>query len=76
MQRRLHRIATHCGCCEHVVEDVYHTVATPVDLDSSTGLRYAAGMNSGGAGHDDHLNLGLDTIADILSQLKDAPDTT
>jgi hypothetical protein len=59
-----------------VVEDVYHTVATPTGLDSGTGLRYAAGMNSGGAGHDDHLNLSLDTIADILSQLEDAPDTT
>jgi hypothetical protein len=31
---------------------------------------------SSGAGHDDVPQFGLDTTADILSQLEDAPDTT
>jgi hypothetical protein len=76
MQRRLHRIMTHCGCCEHVVEDVYCTMATPVGLNYGARSSYADEMSSGGAGHDDSPDLGLNTTMDILSQLEDAPDTT
>jgi hypothetical protein len=54
------------------VEDVYHT--TPAGLDFGVGSSYAAGMSSVGATHDDVPDLGLDTTADVLSQLMDAPD--
>jgi hypothetical protein len=74
MQRRFHWTATRCGCHERVVEDVYHTAATPVGLDSRVGPSSAAGMSSG-AGHDDVPQFGLDTTTDILSQLEDALDT-
>jgi hypothetical protein len=47
------------------VEDVYHT--TPAGLDFGVGSSYAAGMSSVGATHDDVLDLGLDTTADVLS---------
>jgi hypothetical protein len=58
------------------VEDSYHTTSTPVSLNFGAGMSYAAGTNTSGAGHNDYLDLGLDTTADILLQLEDAPDTT
>jgi hypothetical protein len=56
---------------------VYHTA--PAGLDFGAGWSYAAGTSSTGAAHDDDVpDLGpdLDTTADILSQLEDAPDPT
>jgi hypothetical protein len=67
MQRRFHRIVTHCGCREHVVKEVYHTAATPVGLDSSARPSYATGTSSVGAGHGDYPDLGLDTTVNIRS---------
>jgi hypothetical protein len=69
MQRRFHRIATRCGCREHVVKEVYHTAATPAGLDSSARSSYAIGTSSVGAGHGDcdYPDLGLDTTVNFLS---------
>jgi hypothetical protein len=70
-----------CGCQERVAEDVYCT--TPVGhffgfgLSYGAGKSYAAETSSAGAAHDDDdpdLGLDLNTMADVLSQLKDAPD--
>jgi hypothetical protein len=41
--------------------------ATPAGLDSGAGPSYAARMSFVGAGHNDYLDLSLDTTADILS---------
>jgi hypothetical protein len=76
-QRRFPRIAARCGCQECVAEDVYHTV--PTDLDFGAGSSYATGTSSTGATHNDDVpDLGpdLDTMADVLLQLEDAPDPT
>jgi hypothetical protein len=73
-QCRFCQIATRYGCHEHVAEDVYCT--TPTALDFGAGSSYAAGTSSAAVAHDDVPNLDLDTMADVLSQLEDAPDTT
>jgi hypothetical protein len=75
MQCRLHWIVARCGCCERV-EDVYHMAATPAGLDSGAGPSYAARMSFVGAGHNDYLDLSLDTTTNILSQHENALDTT
>jgi hypothetical protein len=59
------------------MEDVY--CMAPAGLDFGAGSSYAAGMSSAGVAHDDDVpNLGpnLDTTADVLSQLEDAPNPT
>jgi hypothetical protein len=56
---------------------MYHTV--PADLDFGAGSSYAIRTSSAGAAHDDDIpDLGtdLDTTADVLSQLEDAPGLT
>jgi hypothetical protein len=50
------------------------TVA-PAGLDSSAGPSSTARTSSGG-GHNDVSEHGLDTMADILEQLENAPDPT
>jgi hypothetical protein len=49
--------------------------AAPTGLDSIVGSSSTTGTRSG-VGHEDVPELGLDTTADVLSQLKDALDTT
>jgi hypothetical protein len=47
--------------------------------DFGLGSSYFAGMSSADAAHDDDdpdLGLDLDTMANVLSQLEDAPDLT
>jgi hypothetical protein len=76
-QHRFHQIAARCGCREHVAEDVYRMV--PMGQDFDVGPRYATGMSSAGVAHDDDvpdLGLDLDTTADVLLQLEDAPNPT
>jgi hypothetical protein len=81
-QRRFRRIVARYGCWECVAKDMYHTAPAGYDfVRSSYGaeMSYATGTNSAGATHDDddpHLGLDLDTMADVLSQLEDAPDPT
>jgi hypothetical protein len=56
---------------------VYRT--PPVTHDFGLGSSYFAGMSSADAAHDDDdpdLGLDLDTMANVLSQLEDAPDLT
>jgi hypothetical protein len=77
-QHRFRRIAACCGCRERVVGDVYHT--TPVNHDFGAEMSYSTRTSSTGAAHDDDddpdLGLDFDIIADVLSQLEDAPDPT
>jgi hypothetical protein len=48
-----------------------------VGHDFGVGSSYGARTSSAGAAHDDpDLSLDLDTTADVLSQLEDAPDLT
>jgi hypothetical protein len=75
MQRRFCRIATRCECHERVTEVVYRTMPTSADHDFGARSSYATRMSSVSAGHDDYPDLGLGTIADVLSQLEYAPDT-
>jgi hypothetical protein len=82
-QRRFHQIKVRYGCRERVGEDVYCTAVAGHDFGvrSSYGAwtSYAGGMSSAGVAHnDDNLDLGLDldTMADVLLQLEDAPDPT
>jgi hypothetical protein len=54
---------------------VYHTA--PAGLYFGAGPSCAAGMSSTGARHDKDVpefSLDLDTMADVLSQLEDAPN--
>jgi hypothetical protein len=60
MHHRLCRIATHCGCRERVVEDVYRTAAALAGLDSGVGL-------SSCARHEEVLKLRLDTTVDVTT---------
>jgi hypothetical protein len=71
----------HCGCQEHVVEDVCRTA--PAGHNFGVGSRYGAmtsnvaRTSSAHAAHDNddpNLGLDLDTIVDALSQVEDAPD--
>jgi hypothetical protein len=74
-QRLFCRIMARCGCWERVAKDVYRTML--VGHDFGVGSSYGAGTSSAGAAHDDpDLSLDLDTTADVLSQLEDAPDPT
>jgi hypothetical protein len=52
----------HCGCWEHVTEDLCHTAPAAED--------FGAGSSSVGATHDDDvpdLGLDLNMMADVLS---------
>jgi hypothetical protein len=49
--------------------------AAPTGLDSIVGSSSTTGTRSG-VGHEDVPELELDTTVDVLSQLKDALDTT
>jgi hypothetical protein len=81
-QCRFRRIVARYGCWECVAKDMYHTAPAGYDfvrLSYGAEMSYATGTNSAGATHDDddpHLGLDLDTMADVLSQLEDAPDPT
>jgi hypothetical protein len=63
MQRRLHQIATHCGCLGQALEDVARAQSR------------AAGLSSGGeepssfSGDEDTPELALDTMADVIESL-------
>jgi hypothetical protein len=64
-----------CGCQERVAEDVYRMV--PAGQDFGAGSSYAVRTSSAGPARDDDvLDLGLDlnTTADVLLQLEDAPN--
>jgi hypothetical protein len=76
MQRRFHWIVAHCECHERVAEDVYRMAATSPGLDFGVEPSYATEMSSMGAVQYNYPDLGLDTTADVLSQLEDAPEST
>jgi hypothetical protein len=59
---RFRQIMAHCGCWEHVTEDLCHTAPAAED--------FGAGSSSVGATHDDDvpdLGLDLNMMADVLS---------